>query len=221
LAEVLLAMLVLAYRLQDPSDLTAKVLSRLSKHALASCWPLLAPEAAYSHPRWLQLCVLVMQAAAKQYGHALLLAMPPASGSSQTSCSIGIGIGSVAEAAAGFKAVQSPAVQAAAAAAAELVAAVQQHVRLAARRPQFLDWKLGPTWSVDAAAAALQAQGFVLGDQGTAAEPAAPVLAADASAEDKAAAVASWEQQKAELFTQVRLHGYVCRLAGGICNQLT
>jgi hypothetical protein len=147
--------------------------------------------------------MLVMQAAAKQYGHVLLLAMPPASMAGQTSCSIGVGIGSTAEAAAELKAVHSPAVQAAAAAAAELVAAVQQHVRLAARRPQFLDWKSDPSWSVDAAAAALQAQGFVLGEQGTAAEPAAPQLAADASAEDRAAAVAGWEQQKADLLTQV------------------
>jgi hypothetical protein len=203
-ADILHVLVVLACRLQDPSDLAAQVLSRLSKpDALATCWPLLAPEAANNHARWLQLCVLVMQAAAKQYGHVLLLAMPPAAAASQTSCSIGAGVGSISEAAAEFKAVHSPAVQAAAAAAAELVAAVKQHVRLAARRPHFLDWKLGPSWSVDAAAAALQAQGFVLGDQGTAAEPAAPQLAAGASTEDRAAAMAGWEQRKADLLTKV------------------
>jgi hypothetical protein len=146
-----------------------------------------------------------MQAAVKQYGHALVLAMPPAAGDCQSSCSIGIGIGSVAEAAVDCKGVHSPAVQAAAAAAAELVAAVKQHVRLAARRPQFLDWKLDPKWSADAAAAALQAQGFVLGDQGTAGEPDAPQLEADVSAEDRATAMVNWEQQKTELLTQVGL----------------
>lgn len=194
-----------ACRVLDPTDLAAQVLSRLSKpDALATCWPLLAPEAAHSHPRWLQLCVLVMQAAAKQYGHVLVLAMPPACGANEVGCSIGIGIGSTVEAAADCKAVHSPAVQAAAAAAAaELVAAVKQHVRLAARRPQFVDWKLGLKWGVDAAAAALQAQGFALGDQGTAAEPAAPQLAADAFAEERAAAMASWEQQKADLLSTV------------------
>jgi hypothetical protein len=195
-----------ACRVLDPTDLATQVLSRLNKpDALTACWLLLAPDAAHSHPRWLQLCVLVMQAAAKQYGHVLVLAMPPARGANEAGCSIGIGIGSIAEAAADSKAVHSPAVQAAAAAAAELVAAVKQHFRLAARMPQFVDWKLEPKWSVDAAAAALQ--GFVLGDQGTAAEPAAPQFPSDASAEERAAALQSWEQQKTDLLFVVGSQG--------------
>jgi hypothetical protein len=49
--------------------------------------------------------------------------------------------------------------------AAEVVAAVHQHVRLAARKPQLLDWGTNPKWTVEGAAAALQASNSLLGSE--------------------------------------------------------
>lgn len=191
-------------RLQDPGDLSAQVLPRLSKpDPLSTCWPLLSPDAARSNPRWLQLCVLVLQAATRQHGYALLLAMPPGLGLGQPGPGIGLGLGSVGEAAVDIRVVHSTSIQSAAAIAAELVGAVLHHVRLAARKPQLLDWQPVPKWTVEAAAAALEAQGFAPGDQGTAAEPPAPQPAAGASAEEQAAATAAWEHEKANLSCKV------------------
>jgi hypothetical protein len=58
-------------------------------------------------------------------------------------------------------------------------------------------------WTVEAGAAALEAEGFVLGDQGTAAAAHQPELPAGASASAKAAATGAWQQQNAQLLVQV------------------
>lgn len=185
------------------NDLVAQVLPELQQpHALATCWPLLSAPAAHSHPKWLPLCVLLMHAAAKQHGAALWLSLPAAdkgtvAGSTAT---VGTPADSLPEAACGAT---SPQLTAAAAAASELLQAVQQHVRMAARRPQFLSWPSSPKWTVQAGAAALEAEGFVLGDQGTAAGLLQPQLAAGTTAAASKAAMATWQQQNADLLNQV------------------
>lgn len=75
-------------------------------------------------------------------------------------------------------------------------------------------------WNVEAAAAALEAEGFVLGDQGTAAAVPQPELPAGTSAAAKAAATAAWQQQNADLLVQVstQLHNYIGSLACMWCG---
>lgn len=142
-----------------------------------------------------------MQAAAKQHGAALLLSLPPADkGGPGSSALVGVSADGLLEQA---QAAASPQLTAAAVAAAELMQTVKQAVRLAARRPQFLSWPSSPRWTVEAGAAALEAESFVLGGQGTAAAVPQPELPAGASAAAKAAATAAWQQQYAELLVQV------------------
>jgi hypothetical protein len=181
-------------------DLAAAVLPKLHQpHALTTCWPLLSAASAQAHSRWLPLCVLVMQAAASQHGAALLLAMQP--GAAAAAHLLGVD-GAAAAAAVGLA--LPPALTAAASAAAELLAAVKQHVRLAARRPQMLQWPTQPKWTVQDAAAELAAQGFELGAQGTAAALLPPQLPADATPEARAAAMGAWQQHNSELLVQER-----------------
>lgn len=189
-------------RLQDPLDLPGQVLAKLNHpDALANCWPLLSGDAACSHMRWLPLCVMVLEAAAKQHGKALLLAMS----TSKTAGPLGVnlGLGLAADTLAALKISGGPKLLAAAAAASELVVAVTQHVRLAARVPQLLEWSTDPCWTVEAADAALASSGYVLGAQGTAAEPRAPQFPPGIPEVDRAAAVAKWEQEKADLLVKV------------------
>jgi len=140
-----------------------------------------------------------MQAAAQQHGAALWLSLPHAAAAAGT-VAVGIAADSLPEAARPAAAAQ---LAAAATAASELLQAVQQHVRMAARRPQLVCWSSQPRWSVDAGAAALEAEGFQLGDQGTAAAPTQPELPAGTAAGAKTAALAAWQQQAAELLAQV------------------
>lgn len=132
-------------RCEDPQDLVAQVLPKLEQpHALTTCWPLLTAPAAQSHPKWLPLCVLLMQAAARQHGAALWLSLPPADkGGPGTGVLVGVSAGSLSDAP---HAAASPQLAAAAGAAAELLQTVKQAVRLAARRPQFLSWPNSPRW---------------------------------------------------------------------------
>lgn len=199
-------MLVLSTcRCQEPSDLVAQVLPKLLKpDALMQCWPLLSASAAQSHPKWLQLCVLVMQAAAQQHGFALWLSLPAGDkcgGAAAEHQPVGVHADSLPDAA---RAACRPQLGAAAAAAVELLQAVKLHVRMSARTPQLVCWTSTPKWSFDGGAAALEAEGFVLGDQGTAAPPPQPELPAGATADAKAAAAAGWQQQTANLAAQVR-----------------
>lgn len=138
-----------------------------------------------------------MQAAAQQHGAALWLSLPPAAAGA---AAVGIAADSLPEAARTAAAAQ---LAAAATAASELLQAVQQYVRMAARRPQLVCWASQPRWSVDAGAAALEAEGFQLGDQGTAAAPTQPELPAGTAAGAKTAALAAWQQQTMELLVQV------------------
>jgi hypothetical protein len=193
--------------------MVAQVLPRLQQpHALTTCWPLLAAPPAQSHPKWLPLCVLLMQAAAKQHGYALWLSLPAAdkansnSGSTPDSASsvlVGVPADSLPEAARPAAAAQ---LASAVAAASELLQAVKQHVRMAARRPQMLAWPSSPKWTVDAAAAALESEGFVPGDQGTTAagpQPEAPAGTTAAAKAEAAAATAAWQRETAELANRV------------------
>lgn len=183
----------------------AQVLPKLEQlQALITCWPLLSAQAAYSHPKWLQLCVLLMQAASKQHGAALWLCLPSADKTVNTTSEVGVTAESLPEAA---RAAATPQMLAAAAAASELFAAVKQQVRMTARRPQFLAWANSPKWTVDSAAAALEAEGFVLGDQGTAPALPQPEMAAGATAAATKAATAAWQKQNADLLVQVRFRG--------------
>lgn len=185
------------------NDLVAQVLPKLEQpHALATCWPLLSAPASHSHPKWLPLCVLLMQAAAKQHGAALWLSLPAADkgAAAGSTATVGTPADRLPEAARGAT---SPQLNAAAAAASELLQAVQQHVRMAARRPQFLSWPSSPKWTVEAGAAALEAEGFVLGDQGTARGLPQPQLPAGTTAAASKAVMATWQQQNADLLNQV------------------
>lgn len=189
-------------RCGDPLDLAAQVLPKLHQpHALTTCWPLLSAPEVQQHPKWLPLCVLLMQAVARQHGAALWLSLPPADKAAAPAAVVGVSAADLPPAA------RLPAcaqLAAAAAAASELLQAIQQHVRMMARRPQFLTWPSHPKWSVDAAAAALEAQGFQLGDQGTAAALPQPEVRAGMTADAKAATLAAWQQQNADLLATER-----------------
>lgn len=186
---------------KDSSDLTAQILPRLQQsHALSTCWPLLAAPGAQNHPQWLQLCVILMHTAARQHGAGLLLAAP--------SCSLGPASGSLGVPADAVRAhvpalSASPQLSTAAAAAVDLLHCVKQHVRMAARVPQLTCWPCEPRWSVQQAAAELQASGFVLGDKGTEAAPPQPETPASMPAETKAAVVAAYQQHCHELLSKV------------------
>lgn len=132
-----------------------------------------------------------MDAAARQHGAILLLAMSTSKAAGLQGLNLGLGLNG--ETMAELKVNNSPALLSAAATVSQLIAAVTQHVRLAARMPQ-LEWST--KWTVEAADAALQASGFVLGSQGTAIEPPAPEIAAGATEHEKAAALAAWEESK-------------------------
>lgn len=172
--------------------------------ALANCWPLLVPEGVSGNTHWLPLCVMVMEAAIKQHGPALMLAMSTNKVSGLQDLTLGLGL--AADELAPFDISSGARLLAAAATASELVSAVKHHVRLAARVPQLLEWATNPCWTVEAADAALAASGYVLGAQGTAAEPAAPQFTAGEAEVDKAAALALWEQ-KSELLAKVGATG--------------
>jgi hypothetical protein len=177
------------------------VLPKLEQaQALTTCWPLLSTPAAHSHPKWLPLCVLLMQAASKQHGAALWLSLPQADKASVSSPPVGLTADSLPEAA---RAAATPQLVAAATAACELLQAVKQQVRLTARRPQFLTWPSSPKWTVQSAATELEAEGFVLGDQGTAAAVPQPELPAGTSTAASKAAMAAWQKQNADLLIQV------------------
>jgi hypothetical protein len=191
--------------------LVAQVLPKLQQpHALTTCWPLLAAPTAQSHPKWLPLCVLLMQAAAKQHGYALWLSLPAADKSSSSSTQdstsnvlVGVPTDSLPDAARPAAAAQ---LAPAATAASELLQAVKQYVRMAARRLQMLAWPSSPKWTVEAAAAALESEGFVLGDQGTTAagpQPEAPAGTTAAAKAEAAAAAAAWQKETTELGNRV------------------
>eukprot|EP00775_Hariotina_reticulata_P005829 gene5829-6070_t len=166
-----------AARLADVGDLPAQVLSKLNQpDLLPRVWALLSSQAARKDHRWLPLCVLVLEAAAQQYGAALLLAMPPSQ-----SDGLGAGLSSALVSGQGSS---SPVLLTAASLAAEIIAAVNQHVRLSARKPQLLDWGINPKWTVKGAVAALQASNSLTGEQHTAAQLAGAEVSAEASAEE-------------------------------------
>eukprot|EP00878_Enallax_costatus_P013374 GHUV01013984.1.p1 GENE.GHUV01013984.1~~GHUV01013984.1.p1 ORF type:complete len:359 (+),score=140.18 GHUV01013984.1:1307-2383(+) len=193
----------MACRLADASDLPAQVLPKLNQpNALANCWPVLSSEAARSHPRWLEMCILLMDAAARQHGSTLLLSMSMSRAAGLQGYNLGLGL--TAETLAELKVHSSPGLLAAAATASELVAAVVQQVRLVARMPQLLEWATDPKWTVASADAALQASGFVLGAQGTALEPPLPDFAAGVTDDEKAAALAAWERSKPDHLSKER-----------------
>jgi hypothetical protein len=149
-----------------------------------------------------------MQAAAKQHGYALWLSLPAADKNSSTQDSasnvlVGVPADSLPDAARPAAAAQ---LAPAATAAAELLQAVKQHVRMAARRPQMLAWPSSPKWTVDEAAAALESEGFVLGDHGTTAagpHPEAPAGTTAAAKAEAAAAAAAWQKETTELGNRV------------------